>query len=69
MSTTRQRTMRGFLGVGWARIPGDSCTVRALSVGESGHGIEKPPCAGIIQIRFDGRSLNGFLSARFTGLP
>src|SRR5262245_27656491 len=28
-----------------------------------------PPCAGMIQIRFDGRSLMSFLSARHTGLP
>jgi len=28
-----------------------------------------PPCAGMIQIRFDGRSVVRFLSARLTGLP
>ena len=28
-----------------------------------------PPCAGMTQIRFDGRRLRTFLSARLTGLP
>ncbi|GEB95684.1 hypothetical protein GCM10009724_18750 [Microbacterium lacticum] len=28
-----------------------------------------PPCAGMIRIRFDGRSVDRFLSARLTGLP
>jgi hypothetical protein len=33
-------------------------------------GVDKrPPCAGMTQIRFDGRRLRTFLSARFTGLP
>lgn len=37
---------------------------------EQGTGIENvPPCAGMIQIRFDGRRLRTFLSARLTGLP
>jgi hypothetical protein len=31
--------------------------------------IVSPPCAGMTQIRFDGRSVGRFLSARLTGLP
>jgi hypothetical protein len=31
--------------------------------------IFSPPCAGMIRIRFDGRSVDRFLSARLTGLP
>ena len=30
---------------------------------------DAPPCAGMTQIRFDGRRLRTFLSARLTGLP
>ena len=59
MSTTLQRQAtagipRGFTGDGERDV--DVCIVA-------------PPCAGMIQIRFDGRSVVRFLSARLTGLP
>jgi hypothetical protein len=75
MSTTRQEPFAGFCGADepevWedVEVVSDECTDRALSVEFTGHGLEKSPCAGMIQIRFDGRSQGSFLSARFTGLP
>src|SRR5690554_607450 len=55
MSTTRQRYCVDDETASLILV-----TVRALSVSEIGTGLENclPPCAGIIQIRFDGRSLD-----------
>src|SRR3954468_1485866 len=54
MSTTRQRRVRG-------RAPTEeivACTVRALSVEwNRARDVRWPPCAGMTQIRFDGRDL------------
>ena len=48
-----------------------ACTVVPFRFDERGTGNEMrcPPCAGMTQIRFDGRRLRTFLSARLTGLP
>ncbi|GAA1956715.1 hypothetical protein GCM10009776_18620 [Microbacterium deminutum] len=59
MSTTRQRKLRE---IGAADREGDA-------VSDAETPMMAPPCAGMTQIRFDGRSVDRFLSARLTGLP
>jgi hypothetical protein len=71
MSTTRQR--RDGLGdlrdLGDPEAVGRSWRSGWASFADTETDMFSPPCAGMIQIRFDGRSVDRFLSARITGLP
>src|SRR4029453_13037157 len=71
MSTTRQRSRPSPARAVEADDAVVACTVVPFRFEERGTGYEMrcPPCAGMTQIRFDGRRLRTFLSARLTGLP